>query len=224
MLPELLTQSAKLAMPTGVWRQGLKQWTVSTPDDARLEQSVPTLQRDKNAGQRTPPFIRHRCRRMISARSIWIYKKQSPTLYCKHSEIESKHRPLTMKITMTATCTRARAKVGFVVLAQPQSLAALSQSVCQHQDPGVWCSMILTWKRKQIKQYWKFEKEAERFTTEKGTEQNERMLFFDVFCGSVMESKDYSKSWRPKSQNRELHPAWQDQTCTDVSPRFWRRS
>lgn len=34
-----------------------------------------------------------------------------------------------------------------------QSLAALSQSVCQHQDPGVWCSMILTWKWKQIKQY-----------------------------------------------------------------------
>lgn len=47
--------------------------------------------------------------------SIWIYKKQSPTLYCKHSEIESKHRPLTMKITMTATCTSARAKVGSVV-------------------------------------------------------------------------------------------------------------
>ena len=182
-------------MPTGVWRQGLKQWTVSTPDDARLEQSVPTLQRDKNAGQRTPPFIRHRCQRMISARSIWIYKKQSPTLYCKHSEIESKHRPLTMKITMTATCTRARAKVGFVVLAQPQSLAALSQSVCQHQDPGVWCSMILTWKRKQIKQYWKFEKEAERFTTEKGTEQNERMLFFDVFV---------VQWWNPKTiQNHD---------------------
>lgn len=53
----------------------------------------------------------------------------------------------------------------------------------------------------------KFAKEAERFTTEKGTEQNEIMLFFDVFCGSVMESKDYSNHNALKAKTESFMPA-----------------